>query len=176
MRWATMLRGINVSGHRKVSMKELVAVCEDLGYQDVESYVQSGNLVFDPGKASAKTVAGELEKAIESAFGYPDVDVLLRTDKELSALVKGNPYLTDGADPKTLHVTVLKTKPTKSLSDDGTWSPDGFTVTGRDVYVVCPNGYGRTKLNNSFFESKLGVRATTRNWRTISTLAELTAG
>lgn len=171
-----MLRGINVSGHRKVSMKELLAVCADLGYRDAESYVQSGNLVFDPGKASAKTVATELEKAIESAFGYPDVDVLLRTGDELSALVKENPYLADGADPKTLHVTVLKTKPTKELSDDGNWSPDGFVVAGREVYVSCPNGYGRTKLNNSFFEGRLGVRATTRNWRTICTLAEMTAG
>ena len=87
-----------------------------------------------------------------------------------------NPLLKTGADPKTLHVTFLATAPTaatvRSLADVDR-SPDQFTVGGREVYVHCPDGYGNTKLNNTFFEKRLGVAATTRNWRTVQTLAVL---
>ncbi|WP_264078172.1 DUF1697 domain-containing protein [Mycobacterium stomatepiae] len=169
-----MLRGINVSGHRKVSMADLVGVCEDLGYRDVRSYAQSGNLVFDAGRVTAPRVAKSLKAAIRDTFNYDDVDALIRTGADLAALVQANPYLADGADPKTLHLTMFSAAPVRPLADDGAWRPDGFTIANLEAYVVCPNGYGRTKLNNSFFENKLGVRATTRNWRTITALAQMT--
>lgn len=175
MRYATMLRGINVSGHRKVSMKELVALYEQLGYSDVESYVQSGNIVFGAGRRSAPAAAKELESAIEGEFGYPDVDVIIRSAKDLEKILGSNPFLKD-ADPKTLHVTFFKTKPAAGKPDDGSWKPDEFEVAGLEAYVLCPNGYGRTKLNNGFFEKRFDARATTRNWKTVNTLAELTAG
>lgn len=173
MRCAAMLRGINVSGHRKVSMKDLVAMCEDLGFTDVQSYLQSGNLVLDAGRSDPGTVATRLKKAIEESFGYADVDVLLRDAGRLTAIIEANPFLAEGADPKTLHVTMLATAAKSTLKDDGSYSPDAFRVTGQDIYLSCPNGYGRTKLNNQFFERRLSVRATTRNWRTITSLGEL---
>lgn len=169
-----MLRGINVSGHRKVTMGELSALYRQLGFSDVETYVQSGNVVFSGADMDPGDAANELETAIKSEFGYPDVDVIMRTHGELRRICADNPFLGD-ADPKTLHVTFFKSEPAAGLPDDGSWKPDQFQVAGPDAFVLCPNGYGRTKLNNAFFEKRFGVRATTRNWKTVNTLADLTA-
>ncbi len=154
-------------------MKELVAMCRELGFTDVQSYLQSGNLVLDAGPSDPGTVALKLKKAVEESFGYADVDVLLRDAGQLTGIIGDNPFLAEGADPRTLHVTLLGTAAKSALKDDGRYAPDAFRVAGQDVYVSCPNGYGRTRLNNQFFEQKLGVRATTRNWRTITSLGEL---
>ncbi|MDQ2852739.1 MAG: DUF1697 domain-containing protein [Actinomycetota bacterium] len=154
-------------------MNELVALCEELGFTHVQSYLQSGNLVLDAGRADPGTVVTKLRKAIEESFGYTDVDVLLRDAGQLTGIIADNPFLVEGADPKTLHVTLLGTAVKPALKDDGSYAPDAFRSAGQNVYVSCPDGYGRTKLNNQFFEKKLGARATTRNWRTITSLGGL---
>jgi uncharacterized protein (DUF1697 family) len=104
------------------------------------------------------------------------VSVLVRSSAELDAVVKRNPFARGGADAKSLHVTFLATKPTKplvaALDPDG-WPPDELRVVDREVYLLCPNGYGRSRLSNAFLEKRLDVVATTRNWRTVTTLAEL---
>jgi uncharacterized protein (DUF1697 family) len=99
--------------------------------------------------------------------------VLLRTRAELAKLVAGNPFLRAGKDPSTLHVTFLADVPGGARIEAPGSGADEFRIVRREVYVHCPNGYGRSKLSNAFFEKKLGVVATTRNWRTVTTLAEL---
>jgi len=177
-RSAALLRGVNVSGHRKVSMAGLRVLVSDLGFPDVETYRQSGNVVFSTTLRSTKRIAATLEEALREALGYVDVDVLVRGAAELDRLASDNPFLAAGSDPVTCHVTFLKDKPLHGVPDDHLpgGKADGFAFTERAVYVHCPGGYGRTKLNNGYFEKLTGVRATTRNWATVLALRDLTAG
>jgi uncharacterized protein (DUF1697 family) len=172
-----MLRGINLGSRRRVSMGDLRAAFEALGADEVQTYVQSGNVVFRSADAASKLV-GRVEKKIQDEFGA-DVAVVVRTQVEMARVMKANPFLKKGAEPTALHVTFLvdKPDPAKVLGiATSAGSSDEFSVTGREVYLHCPNGYGRTRLNNAFFEKKLGVAATTRNWKTVTALAELARG
>jgi uncharacterized protein (DUF1697 family) len=161
-----LLRGVNVGG-RKVPMADLREVFEDLGHSKVRTYIQSGNVVFDA-KASGSSLRATLEKAIDRRFGL-DVTVLLRTPAELAKIVKQNPY---GPDAYVTFLDGLPDRKRVAALDPAPFAPDEFRVSGHQVYVCCPNGYGRTKINNTFFEKKLSTRATTRNWNTVETLLD----
>ena len=141
---------------------------------DVSTYVQSGNVVFEsPDTAGA--LVGAIERGITSAFGL-QVAVLVRSTRELAKVVATNPFVAQGADPAHLHVTFLVEKPEPARVRDlpaRALAPEQLAVRGREVYLHLPNGYGRTKLNNAFVEKQLGVTGTTRNWRTVTTLADL---
>ena len=173
--YVALLRGINVSGKNKIAMAELRALVESLGYEGVQTYIQSGNVVFGSSVRRAATVQDAIAGAITRELGL-DVTVLVRTAKEFDAVLASNPFLASGADPTKLHVTFLARAPTatavRALGDVDR-PPDEFVVTKREVFVHCPDGYGNTKLTNSFFEKRLGVAATTRNWRTVQTLTSL---
>lgn len=177
-RFASLLRGVNVGSHRKVTMAELREVYGGLGLADVETYRQSGNVVFSSRSRSARRLEATIEEALQETFGYPDVDVLVRDHADLRALADANPFLAGGAPPAILHVTFLKDEPSGRVDWAGRTpeGPDEFAVARRAVYVRCPGGYGQTKLNNGFFERLTGVRATTRNWATVTQLRDLTAG
>jgi len=167
-----LLRGINVGGGRKVPMTDLRALFENLGHSDVRTYIQSGNVVFRAKGSAPARVRSAVEQRIEHDFGF-DVTVLLRTPAELASVLARNPY-DDGA-----YVTFLDGPPARDLVaalDAAPFAPDEFQVSGSEVFVRCANGYGRTKINNTFFERKLATRATTRNWRTVSTLHDWAAG
>jgi uncharacterized protein (DUF1697 family) len=164
-----LLRGINVGGKSTVSMAKLKTTFEALGFDDVATYINSGNVVFQGSKPSAATI----EKRIEKDFGR-NVSVLLRTPRQLEAIAKGNPW--PKAEPKRLHVYFLSGKPTaKAIGAlDPDRSPPGeFKVAGREVYLHTPDGIGRSKLTIDYFERTLGVRATARNWNTVTKLIEL---
>ncbi|HVF20836.1 MAG TPA: DUF1697 domain-containing protein [Mycobacteriales bacterium] len=163
-RYVALLRGINVGGHAKVAMADLRTVFESLGFDDVATYIQSGNVVF--GSAAPVDVRA-VEQRIADDLGVTP-DVLLRTAEEIDAVVRGNPF----ADTDGLHVTFLADTPTGTVEAPA-GQPDELAVVGREAYVRCPDGYGRTKLNNTFLEKRLGVPATTRNWKTVVTLAEM---
>jgi uncharacterized protein (DUF1697 family) len=172
--YVAMLRGINVSGRNKLSMADLRALLGAAGAKDVRTYIQSGNAVFTS-RRSPSTLVGTLEGDLENALGNR-VPVLLRTVEELEAVIEANPFVARGEDPKVLHVTFLGRAPTTAALEavrgkraDG----DEFEVIGRQVYLFCPHGYGSTKLTNTFFEKKLGSPATTRNWKTVTTLVDL---
>ena len=159
-------------------MSELRAVYDDLGLSTVESYLQSGNVTFECDRGRTDRLEAAIEGAIAARFGYDDVDVFVRSATELEDLYEQNPFLQDGADPASLHVTFLKAGPSAAgrRSDPGTSAPDAFAAAHRAMYVHCPLGYGRTKLNNGFFERLTGVRATTRNWKTVTELRRRTQG
>jgi len=175
-RYVSILRGINVSGQKRVPMKELQAIYESLGYGDITTYIQSGNVAFEAVEKDPMVLKSAIEEAIKNHFGF-DVPVLIRTRADLQKVLDENPFVKEkGIDVDKLHVTFLDETPQQShieklMTYD--YSPDRFVLSGREVFVYCPNGYGRTKINNGFFESKLKVGATTRNWKTVSVLAAL---
>ena len=167
--FVTMLRGINVGGNRKVSMRLLKERYESLGFSDIQTYVQSGNVIFSS-KVSAIKTRELIEDEIKQTFGF-DVLVFIRTREELADLVKNNPF--KRKDETKLHVTFLSEKPASIPMDELNSARKGaeeFSISGREIYLFCPNGYGETKLSNGFFEKKLKLSATTRNWKTVNTL------
>ncbi|HEX3540665.1 MAG TPA: DUF1697 domain-containing protein [Acidimicrobiales bacterium] len=174
--YVAMLRAVNVGG-RSVAMKELRGIFEALPARDVSTYVQSGNVVFRADRGDPATVAGAAERLIAAHLGLR-VAVIVRTADELARVIGDNPYFRTGADETRLHGTLLATLPeaarvaalAAAAPDSG---HDEFQIVGRTVYVHAPDGYGRTKLNNAFFERKLGVVATTRNWRSLTTLSTM---
>jgi uncharacterized protein (DUF1697 family) len=173
--YVAMLRGINVSGHNRIKMKDLEAMFVALGHSDVITYIQSGNVRFrSPADRSAEVATG-IEHGIERDFGIA-IGVLIRSKDELGKVVADNPFASQGASPDKLHVTFLADPPDQDLlrSLDGKKAePDEFHVIGREIYLHCPQGYGRTKLNNSFWERRLRAEATTRNWNTVTKLWQL---
>jgi uncharacterized protein (DUF1697 family) len=179
--YVAMLRGINVSGSKPVKMEALRASFEALGFKNVRSYVQSGNVVFEAKERAAAALGPKIVARIKRDFGY-DVPVLVLAAGELARVVDENPFLNQrgqGIDPTKLHVTFLAGAPAAA----GLKKMEGIS-SGRDlfrclrqtIYLLCPDGYGNTKLSNNAFERALGAPATTRNWKTVTTLAALASG
>ena len=172
--YIALLRGINLGARNKVSMADLRTLFSGLGAEGVTTYVQSGNVVFKSGDG-----AGDLVQAIEESIRRDlglSVSVLLRTRSQLVKVLAGNPFDGPKGDSTKLHVTFLAGKPNRARVrklDPKHSEPDEFRVIGGEVYLLCPNGYGRSKLSNAYFEKELGVTATTRNWRTVTKLGEL---
>lgn len=176
-RYAALLRGVNVGGHRKLPMAELRALLATLGASKVATYLQSGNVVFDHGEADREALAALLERGIHQACGF-EVPVILRTAKELARVVARNPFPEVAATPTLLHVSFsAQPLPPKALGpeDAARFAPDQFRLDGAHVYLWYPNGAGRTKLTNDVIERRTGQRATARNWNTVLALQELLA-
>ena len=148
---------------------------EDAGCRDVRTYIQSGNVVYRATPALARRVPALIEKAIAERFGF-DVPIVIRTAAEIDDVVKGNPFLKAGADPKTLHVGFLRDRPSKSqvaALDPDRSPPDEFVVRGGEIYLRLPNGVARSKLTSQYFDSRLKTITTARNWRTVLKLQEM---
>lgn len=172
--WIALLRGINVSGQRKVPMAELRALHEALGHRDVVTYIQSGNVVFDADTDAASLTAG-LEGAIAETFGF-DVPVVVRTADEVRTAASANPFPDAGADLQRVATAFLEAAPAPVRVDGfdpEAHAPDVCVLAGREVHLHCPSGFGRTKLTTTYLERQLEVAATSRNWRTITRLVEL---
>jgi uncharacterized protein (DUF1697 family) len=167
-----LLRGVNVGG-RTLAMSLVRTICADLGYEDVATYIQSGNVVLRTRVPPAGGIAGELAGAIRDRAGM-EVAVIVLGAGRLRAVLDANPFA-DRAEQGRLHVTFLSGVPAAAEIPPDVGSPDEFVPGDGVVYVWCPGGYGRTLLNNQFFERRFGVPATTRNWRTVSRLAEMAA-
>ena len=171
-RYVAMLRGINLGAHKRISMKQLEALVAGLGYTDVTTYLQSGNVVFTA-SGTADAIAGAVEGKIEKELGH-DVAVIVRTAAQMAKIVKGNPF-----DAKAAHVTFLADRPPAAKVKEPVTiatGADAFRVVGREVYLSTPNGYGRTKLNNAFWERRFQTVATTRNWNTVTALTQQLRG
>ena len=176
--YVALLRGVNLGARNKVSMADLRTLIESLGAEDVQTYVQSGNVVFKSRVRSAAKLAGDIEQRIGRELGL-EISVMLRTSKQLGEIVTGNPFEASEADGTKLHVTFLAEAPKASLTralEPEAFEPDEFQINGREVFLHTPMGYGRSKLSNAYFEKQLGVAGTTRNWNTVTKLAELASG
>ncbi len=175
---AALLRGINLGAVNRLPMAELAAMFTAAGCREVQIYIQSGNVVYRATSALAARVPALIAAAIAERFGHR-VPVVTRTAAELLALSRANPFLRAGADPATLHVVFLAERPTAArvaTLDPDRSPPDELAVRGREVYLRCPDGFGRSKLTNDYFESRLATTTTIRNWRTVLKLVDMTAG
>jgi uncharacterized protein (DUF1697 family) len=174
--YISLLRGINVSGKNRIAMPALQAMYIELGYSNVRTYVQSGNVVFDTLEQAPPILARQIEVEIEGTFSY-EVPVIVRRPADFQRILATNPFLRrDGIHPDQLYVTfIASTASMVVLSDLPNPNADGdeYAMGERELYLFCPNGYGRTKLNNNFFERKLKLVATTRNWKTVIALEEM---
>ena len=154
-------------------MADLRAIVESLGHTDVETYMQSGNVVFTP-KGRAKDIAASLSGAIAEATGL-DVPVVTRTGRQLADVVASCPYPVD--DPTRVLVAFLGDEidlGDLSLGDLSAYLPDELTIRGAELYVSVPNGQARSKLMEALTRRTLPTTLTVRNWRTVEALAELT--
>ena len=175
-KYLSMLRGINVSGQKSIKMDDLIKLYESLNYKNVSTYIQSGNVLFDSSEEKLENIAGKIEKKIKKEFSY-DVPVIIRTKNDLGHIINTNPFLKrKNIDHSKLHFTFLSKLPEgqvplkiiETKSDE-----DEFYIKSKEIYLYCPNGYGRTKYTNSFFENNLNVNATTRNWNTVNKLFKM---
>ena len=174
--YISLLRGVNVSGQKKVKMAALKAVYEALNLENVTTYVQSGNVVFESSESEPFALSEKIYAGVKKAFGF-STEIITRSVDDWRELIEHNPFGKDSEkDPKYLHATLLAEIPDEQLAQNAStikFEPDEFVIQGNVVYLYCPNGYGRTKLTNTFWEKKLKVVATTRNWNTVNKLLEL---
>lgn len=174
--YIAILRGINVSGQKIIKMAALKKMYENLNYENIKTYVQSGNVIFSSKEHDSKKLEVIISSAIKNEFGF-EVPVIVLTVKILKTVIDNNPFAKDEIkDHSFLHVTFLADHPTQNHKEDiieKKQPNEEIAFTSNAVYLYCPNGYGKTKLNNNFLENKLNVKATTRNWKTTAELLRL---
>jgi uncharacterized protein (DUF1697 family) len=172
--YISMLRGINVSGQKLIKMTELKALYESLRLKNVATYIQSGNVIFQSKGKDPVSLGGVIEKAIEKSFGFL-ATVILRRPAEFRRVIDKCPFPDSAkADESRVYVTFLKSRPASALVKAMALVPnkssDTYQISGNEIYLHCPNGYGKTMFSIAFFEKHLKVSATARNWRTVQTL------
>jgi uncharacterized protein (DUF1697 family) len=173
--YVALLRGVNVGGKNRLPMIDLCAMFSAAGCASVQSYIQSGNVVFQAAPRVAGGIAAVIADRIAKDFGYR-TPVVLRTSQELADAIAHNPFFAAGKQQEWLHVTFLADQPSPAAVrtlDSHRSPPDEFIVRGRDIYLHLPNGAGRSKLTNQYFDSRLKTVSTSRNWRTVNQLLEL---
>jgi uncharacterized protein (DUF1697 family) len=172
--FVAMLRGVNV-GRNSLKMDWLREACEGFGLKEVRTYVQSGNIVFSSGSGAAK-LGPALKRLIDEQTRLP-VSVVIRSASEMAKIVAGNPFVKrNGIDIEKLHVTFLgeaPPKPAPGKLDALAGTRDEYRLVKQEIYLHCPVNYGQTKLSNTAIEKVLGVGATTRNWKTVTTLCAM---
>ncbi len=171
-----LLRGINVGGRNRLPMADLRSLVASVGFHDVATYLQSGNVVAT-GPGTAVDAAARVAATIHDELGLT-VPVVARSSGEWAAVLAQNPFQDLEDDPTKLHVTFLAAVPDAArvaslVAEADQFAPDRLVVVSAEVFLHCPSGYGRTPLQNMFLERRLGEVATTRNWRTVEALGEL---
>lgn len=174
--YISILRGINVSGKNIIKMEALSNMYESLGFKNCVTYIQSGNVVFESKKSTPEKLADTISAQIEKDFGF-QVPVLVLTADTLQEIISQNPFVKDKKKDVTFfHVTFLAeasaVKEYDTILDKGQ-AGEEISITPKAVYLYCPKGYGNTKWTNTFLESKLKVKATTRNWKTTLELLKM---
>jgi uncharacterized protein (DUF1697 family) len=174
--YVAILRGINVGGKRMIKMDALKQLFANLGFSNVETYIQSGNVFFQCKKTSEEKLAATIAKEIEKIFAF-DAPTIVKNVDELKQIIAKNPFVKDSKKQADFfHVTFLATTPAKANVDSIAklnFADDAFAIIDKAVYLYCPNSYSNSKLTNGFFENKLKVIATTRNWKTCNELVSI---
>lgn len=173
-RQAALLRGINVGGHNRVRMADLREMMEGLGYGEVRTHLQSGNVVYSTDE-SAETAGRRIEEGLAERLGGA-IRVFTRTRDELAEIIAANPLVEIATDPSRLVVAFLSDKPDPTLLaevDPAQYEPERFHVNGREIYLWYPNGQYHAKLGHPFLEKRLRLSATARNWNTVTRLLAL---
>ncbi len=177
--YISILRGINVSGQKLIKMEALRKLYVNLGFEDVRTYIQSGNVVFTGGEFDLRSLEQKIAQQIKTEFDF-EVPVIVMTIDQLKMSIDNNPFLSDPTKEHSfLHLTFLASPP-KSFDKEAIESKkqgaEDFHFVDNVIYLYCPHGYGKTKLTNTFIEAKLKVRATTRNWKTVNQLLLIAVG
>lgn len=175
IRYIAFLRSINVAGHNSVKMEDLRSYFEMPGIENISTYIQSGNVLFESEETDERKLTNKISDQLQNKLGYP-VTVILRSMFDLKKVVKNMPYDTIKTEEKSkLYVTFLADVPPFDVRGSlGVYSNDAeyARVVNREVYIVSPN-YGKTCFSNTFIEKKLGLQATTRNWATVNKILDL---
>ncbi|MFG3526798.1 DUF1697 domain-containing protein [Streptomyces sp. NPDC047917] len=177
--YAALLRGINVSGHKRVPMAELRLLLTELGHGDVRTHLQSGNAVFSTTSDDENALAAELEQAIEKRFGFP-VPCLVRDGAYLAAVAAACPFPAAELEGRQLHITYYD-RPVDAdrfaRIDPAVFRPEAFGLGDRALYLYAPDGLGRSKLAEALSRTSVtkGLVATSRNWNTVEKLVRMTA-
>lgn len=174
--YISILRGINVSGHKIIKMEALRTSYENMGFSNVKTYVQSGNVIFSYEDIEIHKLEEQIFQQIKKDFGF-DVPIIVLSVEKLEEIIKSNPLRKDKSKEESfMHVTFLASKSETNNFDaieEKKQDNEDIVFSNYAGYLYCPNGYGNTKLNNNFIESKLKVRATTRNWKTTNELFQI---
>jgi uncharacterized protein (DUF1697 family) len=169
-RYAALLRGVNVGGKNRIAMPVLAQLFSDAGARDVETYIQSGNVVFTANAKTAQPICSKVTRGISF-----QTHIVLRSQSELQRIESANPY----QDPDKTYVMFVADLPLPeriALLDQERSVPDEFTICGSDIYLYLPNGVADSKLTNVYFDSKLKTISTMRNWKTLQKLLAMMAG
>lgn len=174
--YIALLRGINVSGQKKIKMADLRVLLTDIGLSEVQTYIQSGNVIFQAEPEDPSLLAAKIKAGILSHYGW-EVPTLVLEPEDLEAAVEGYPWKDkDDRTPEKIYLTFLETSPTPeniAALDPTPYFPEEIVLSDKVIYFFPPKGAGRAKMNNNFFERKLKVKATSRNWRTTNKLIEM---
>ena len=168
-----LLRAVNVGSHNKVKMDALRTLCTSLKFKDVQTYVQSGNVVFRTKEEDLIRVSARMEKAIEGSFGCRP-NVIVRTPSEFRDVIVRNPFAArDGMEPSKLLVMFLATDPAAEARQkilQMKTDPEELQLYSRELFIYFPEGMGRSKLQIGVIEKALKTPGTTRNWNTVNNL------
>lgn len=173
--YIALLRGINVSGQKIIKMADLKLLFEAQGFQNVQTYIQSGNVVFSSVEKNISKLESNISSSIKKKFDF-NVAVMVITPAKIEYVLDKNPFVKMKKDIERLYVTFLSESPLKEniiKLNAIDFSPEEYFLDGRYIFLYVPNGYGKAKLNNNLFENKLKVSGTTRNWKTMSKLLEI---
>ena len=176
MRYISLLRGINVGGHKKIKMLDLKALYLSLNFTEVITYIQSGNVIFTTPLLDEEKISTLIADAIQKRYGF-DVPIIIRTAEVWEKVISRYPFSVDPIENATTVCLILLSKE-PNIEDVTTLQsfvmpPDQLHVEKNNIYLSTPNGYGKTKLSNNFIEKKLEVKATTRNWKSILKIRDL---
>jgi uncharacterized protein (DUF1697 family) len=174
MKYVALLRGINVGGHNKIKMDELREMFSTLGFENVQSYINSGNIIFDSGKSKNKTLVTKIEKAIEKTFSL-SIKVVVRESAEINDLVAQNPFDDKMSPDNNLFVAFLSDELSSDkqellLSNNN--ESEEFAIVNQDVFCLSQKGFRDGLLGKKYIDNKLKTSATVRNWRTVNKLLE----
>ena len=171
-----LLRGINVSGHNMIKMEALKNMLENMGYSDVVTYIQSGNVFVTTDEESGSAVGFAIKQEIYKVFGH-DVPVIVVTKNDLELCFKNNPFLKEKeVDTKKLYVAFIsKELPSSAINElkISQFKPDEAVIDGNRIFIKYDIGAGKTRLDQKYIEKKLNVVATMRNWNSVSKLLEM---
>ena len=182
--YISLLRGINVGGNKIILMNELKGLFEKLGFTNVKTYIQSGNVVFLNEGKGRQDLAEVIEEGIKKSFGF-GVDAVVLEFSELREMLAKNPFDEKRSDGGRIYFSILLESPSKertaefynlkrSIRKSG--SDDDFEISGRTVYVLCRNGWSKSPFNGSTIEKVLKVDTTSRNLETMKKLVEIASG
>jgi len=171
--YIALLRGINVGGHKKVPMAELRELLSKSGFENVKTYIQSGNVTFQSSKTDTNSLEKRIKSLILGEFGF-EVPILVRTNQQLKMIFNNCPF----SDVKKTesYFVLLSESPSKKNIDEvsaKTYPDDTYIIINDCIYLHCAKGYGRSKFNLNYFERKLNVKATARNYKTMVKLLSL---